>query len=147
MSKQTEQALLAWESEGRDPCDDLHHHFTEWGRWDWCEIADETLRVYNLMLEDEAENGSLVDGFFSAAAAQASHGAFAAVATALGVEARHLELALAEWYENQDAPPPPVTPAEFMRKIQEAKQWCIDLDAVELDVDGSTIPERRDVDD
>lgn len=133
MSADSEKVLLDWESDDRDPGDDLHRHFEDYGRWDWCDISDEGRRVWNLMFNDEIEEWSPQDGVFSAIAAQASHGAFAAVAAALGVDMEALRHAAAEWYENQDNLPPPVSPEQFMAKCVEAAQWLKDLRAGKFD--------------
>jgi len=135
MSATTEAALRGWENDDRgDTPDDLHCHFNDFGRWDWCEIATEARRVWNMMfsgklLDEDVQDDSPMDGVWGAAAAQASHGAFAAVAAALGVPARALELSLAEWYENQDNPPPPITPEELLKRCAENEQWIKDLRA------------------
>lgn len=124
MSKETEEALRDWQNIDRDPADDLHRHFGEYGRWDWCEISDEARRVWNLMFPDnEVHENSPIDGVLGAVAAQASHGAFAAVAAALGVNTDALELAVSYWYEGQDEPPKPITPEELLHRCVESKAW------------------------
>lgn len=117
MSAQTEKALLDWENEERYVSDDLHIHFTEFGRWDWPEIADEARRIYNFMLNEDVEEDSLIDGLFAAVAAQAAQGVFEAVAAAIGVNAEALQYVVAMWYERQDAPPQSSVPCENLPQM------------------------------
>ena len=81
-----------------DPADDIHAYFTASSLRDWCEVADEARRIYNLMFadtEDEfVEDGAPIDGVWTGAAAQAAHGVWAAVADALGLNKNILEATL-----------------------------------------------------
>lgn len=125
MSEQTEKVLLEWDADehnisGDDVFDALNEHFIEFGRWHWVEISDEARRVWNLMFKDKVENGSPMDGVWTAAAAQASDGAFEAMAAALGVESFALQAAIAPWLENQDCLPPPVTAKRLLDLCEEA---------------------------
>ena len=85
--------------------DAVQHQMRDFGRWDWVEVAEEGRRLWNRINDQEAEQDSPVAAVLDAVAAQAAHGAFAAVAAALGVPAAALEVAVARWYENQDQPP------------------------------------------
>jgi hypothetical protein len=123
MTTDTEKALLDWDNEERDICNDLHEHFAAFGRWDYTEVADEARRVWNLMFDADIEKGSPSNGVFSACAAQASHGAFSSVAAALGVDVMALKCVVEEWYEKQDKLPPPVSKDRFMTLLTEMKAW------------------------
>ena len=120
MSTETENALLSWYDTEDDVCDALHDHFVNLDRWEWCEIADEARRVWNLMFKDEVEMHSPMDAVWTAAAAQASYGAFAAVAAALGVKTFALQEAVAPWMENQNSPPHPIPAERLMELCEEA---------------------------
>lgn len=122
----TEAALLRWYESESDVCDDLHRHFEAFGEWDWLDVSDEARRVFNLMFPGLYEQGpveefSPIDGVWTAAAAQAAHGAFAAVAAALGVDARALEAAVQPWYEAgpHNTAPPPISAQAFVALVQE----------------------------
>lgn len=97
-----------------DVVDALHTHMTDWDRWHWCDIADEARRVWNLMFCDTVEKDSAMDAVWTAAAAQAADGAFAAVAAALGVDRFALREAVEPWLYAQDSPPPPITPQRLL---------------------------------
>ena len=125
MSNETENALKDWQNEARDSGDDLHHHFSEYGRWDWCEISDEARRVWNLMFDEDIDDDSPKDGVWTAAAAQAAEGAFSTVAAALGVDAKAFQMAIAPWYENQDEPPPAVTAERLIELCNEESAWLL----------------------
>lgn len=128
MSVETEAALKDWQNDERCVLDDLIRHFEDgFGRWDWCEIAEEARRVHNLMFHDDVEDESPTDCLWSAVAAQANHGAYAAVAAALGVDRGALERAVARWEENQDNPPAPVSPHIFMMMVGAEKRRLDEL--------------------
>jgi hypothetical protein len=103
-----------------DVADTLYSHFTDFGRWDWCEIVDETRRVWNLMFDQTVEPDSPMDAVWAAAAAQASRGTLTAVAAALGVEPFALERALSPWLDHQDSHPPPITAERLLGLCEEA---------------------------
>ena len=103
-----QQVLL--ESYNNDVSDELHKHFEDvHARWDWCEIGDEACRMYTEATGITIDDFSFLYGLFNAVAAQAAHGAYAATSAALGLDARELRIATADWYENKDTPPSPVT--------------------------------------
>lgn len=132
MSKETEEILRNWEKTDEDVGDTLHRHFGEFGRWEWLDVNAEGLRVWNLMFEEAAETFSPIDDLISAVAGQAASGAYAAMAAALGVRADALELAVAEWSEKQDCPPPPAGPEGLMLKVAE---YAAEIAADELSAD------------
>lgn len=98
-----------------DVGDALHVHFGDFGRWNWCEIANETMRIWNLMFKAGVEPDSPMDAVWTAAVAQAYDGGVAAVAAALGIDRHALREVVAPWYEHQDALPSPIPP-ELMKK-------------------------------
>lgn len=100
--------------------DALHTHFTDFQRWDWCEIADETRRIWNLMFKEGVEPDSPMDAVWTAAVAQAFDGGIAAVAAALGLDQYALRDIVAPWAEHQDALPPPITPEIMQMRCREA---------------------------
>ena len=100
--------------------DALHTHFTDFQRWDWCEIADETRRIWNLMFKERVEPDSPMDAVWTAAVAQAYDGGIAAVAAALGVDRLALREVVAHWYEHQDELPPPITAELMLKRCEEA---------------------------
>lgn len=109
-----------------DPADDIHAHFMAGKLRDWCEVAEEARRIYNLMFadtEDEfVEDDAPLDGVWSGAAAQAAHGVWAAVADALGLNKEILESTLEDWYFLHGEVPPPMTMDEFMERYKEHEQ-------------------------
>ena len=127
MSEQTEAKLRNWARDDAVTDDDMHRHMRDFGRWDWCEIADEGRRIYGVMFGEEVESGSAVDAIIGGVSAQAADGAWAAVAAALGVDAEDVRMAVADWYEKQDATPPPVSPDRFMELIAEAADFHASL--------------------
>jgi hypothetical protein len=107
---------------------DMHNHFEKFGRWDWCDVKAEGNRVYGLMFDCTVDDDSPIDDLISAVAAQAHDGAMCAVAACLGVPARTLHLAVAEWSEGQDSLPPPVVSMEaFAELIRENQKWLDEL--------------------
>ncbi len=110
--------LLANRIDGRtlayDAGEALHGYMIEHGRWQWCEIANEARRVWNLMFSDTVEKDSAMDAVWTAAAAQAADGAYAAVAAALGVDCIALRDAVEPWLLKQDSPPPPISPQRLL---------------------------------
>ena len=115
----TDEELKAWDDDDIDICDELHVHFGKWGRWDWCDIANEARRVYNVMFSDDMEDGSPIDGVITAAVAHADHMAYEAMAAALGVSATDLRCTVALWSEHQDDLPPPVSADRLMQMVAE----------------------------
>ena len=118
MSAETEKNLIDWANEDRDPVDDCHRHFRDFGAWDWTEVAFEGRRVWGLMFDNEIEEFSAMDAVIGGVAAQASYGAFCAVAAALGVHADDVMIAASYWTKKIKTEP--VGMAEFMRLIQES---------------------------
>ena len=109
------QILSALEDETIDFGDNLHRHFEDdFGRWDWCEVYEEGVRIYNLITGENVETFSPLSDIFAAVAAQAHNGAMSSVAAALGVDARDLSVVASEWAENQDDPPSPVGAEKFV---------------------------------
>ena len=110
--------MLSNRIEGRaiayDVGDALHEYMIDYGRWHWCDIADEARRVWNLMFFDTVEKDSAMDAVWTAAAAQAADGAYAAVAAALGVDCFALREAVEPWLYAQDSPPPPISPQRLL---------------------------------
>ena len=110
--------MLSNRLDGRIPVDDvgdiLHDYMIDYGRWHWCDIADEARRVWNLMFCDWVEKDSAMDAVWTAAAAQAADGAYAAVAAALGVDRFALREAVEPWLYAQDNPPPPISPQRLL---------------------------------
>jgi hypothetical protein len=129
MTKETEQKLINWENldDDEDVCDLLHKHFSEYNQWDWCEISDEARRIYNLMFDENCENNSPLDGIWTAAAALAEKGAYAAIAAAIGIDTMALKLAVAPWYENQDDLPKPVSIEKFIELCEEETKYLSEL--------------------
>ncbi|MDH4216465.1 MAG: hypothetical protein OEV26_04425 [Gallionella sp.] len=123
--KTMEQNLVEWKTNDRDIGDDLHRYFEdEFGRWDWCEIYEEGIRIGNLMFEENVEKFSPRAGLLAAVAAQAARGAVAQIAACLGVERQALEHAIAEWSEDQDSLPPPIS-AEKLLVICAEQAECL----------------------
>lgn len=124
MSKETEHALKNFDAEDAFSQDDLHHHFEEFAARDWCSIADEGLRIWNLMFEEGIESESPKDAVFNAIAAKASSGAFESVAAALGVDARALEAAVEPWYMKDQAAQSlaPVAPGRLLEMIEKSTE-------------------------
>jgi hypothetical protein len=98
--------------------DALFEHYGTFGRWDWCEITNETRRIWNLLFVTEVENGSPMDYVWAAAIAQAYYGGVHAAAASLGLDKFGFQHAIAPWAEHQDAPPPPITAEELIRRCE-----------------------------
>lgn len=109
-----------------DPADDIHAHFNSTNLRDWCEVADEARRIYNLMFADTpdeiVEDGAPIDGIWTGAAAQAAHGVWVAVADALGLEEKILQGVMEDWYMLHGDVPPPMTMDEFQKRYKEEEQ-------------------------
>lgn len=86
----------------RIPEEAFYRHFDATGlRYDE-EIGIEAGRLLALGLEfDRIETGSPIDCVISSACTRAAHGAFVAVADALGVDVSDLKCAVAHWYEDR----------------------------------------------
>ena len=117
----TDEELKNWEKSDSDINDELHNHFSTWGRWDWTEIAGEALRVHNVMFGDDIEDDSPIDAVTTAAIAHADHMAYEAMAAAIGVNATHLRCTVARWSENQDKLPAPVSVERLLDMIKETR--------------------------
>ncbi len=118
MSKKTEQAIENWETSDTDMLDDICIHFDEVNVWDWCDVADEGLRIWNIAFPEwSAEPNSPVDAILTGVAATAAKGAYSFVAACLGVNARSLELVVAHWSEYQ------LSPEELMHLCKEHDKW------------------------
>jgi hypothetical protein len=111
-----ENRIREWRTGDSDICDDLHWHFTEGGLRDWCDIGKEGFRLWNVMFpEHQIEEHSPIDGLLHAVAAQGQHGAYAAVASALGVSELTIRCVFERW---EDKSQKPVTPTELIELIQ-----------------------------
>lgn len=97
----------------------LYEHFEAYNRWNWCEIADETRRIWNLLFDTDVENESPMDFVWAAAIAQAYYGGVHAAAACLGLDKYGFQHAIAPWAEHQDALPPPITAEELVRRCEE----------------------------
>ena len=106
--------------------DDIHTYFESTKLRDWCEVADDARRIYNLMFadipEEEVEDGAPLDGIWTGASAQAAHGVWTAVADALGLNKSVLEGVMEDWYLVGGGVPPPMTIDEFVKRYKETEQ-------------------------
>ncbi len=95
---ETERRILKWDDpdDGSDTCDLIHKHFTECsGKFEtWSDVADEGLRLWNMMFSDNIEEGSPTDGVLTGIAAAGYELAIAHVASQLGVSGYAVECAL-----------------------------------------------------
>ena len=116
MSKVTETLVLLWENQDSDLLSDsLVLHFKNHDRWFWRDVAEEGLRVYNMMFEENAEKCSPLDSLITNVAASAADGVFAAIAAAMGVRSSDLECAVSRWYDDQDI----ATPAIGLERLRQ----------------------------
>lgn len=102
-------------------------------------VAHETLKdaewfadqVFEIITgkREPIEHGGVTDLIASGAAAQASYGAIAAVAAALGVDAKAFSLAIAPWMENKKNPPPPIGIAGLANAIEDSERHLAALSA------------------
>jgi hypothetical protein len=115
---ETEKRILKWDDpeDTSDTCDLIHKHFQEHeGAFiDWTEVANEGVRLYGLMFEEDVEASSPVDGVFSGVAAAAYCLAIAKVAKQLGVTEFAVHCAL-ETERSDDAD-------GFVRECKQPKQ-------------------------
>jgi len=102
------EELKNWETTEEELGSLLHEHFEDFGKWSWCEIAEEGRGVWNEMFNEDVQEDSPIDGIISAVAAQAGEAAFVAVATMLGVDVKGFRYLVDYWYEFQDNVPPPL---------------------------------------
>ena len=127
--KTMEQNLVEWETNDRDTGDDLHRYFDdEFVRWDWCEIYREGIRVGNLMFEENVEDYSPRADLLAAIAAAAADGVLAHIAACLGVGKEALQLAIAEWSEDQDNLPPSISAEKLLAMCAEQAEWLRNLE-------------------
>lgn len=101
-------------------CDQVERH--------WVEISNEGNRVLELITGDEVGEWSPADSVITGVAAASHHGAMAAVAAALGVDADDLERAVGPWTEtNRESYPDervdPVTPERLKALIDANAVW------------------------
>src|SRR5262245_53877288 len=87
---EVEARLMQWKNrseERADTQDDLHLHFEAFGVHDWICVGDEAMRLHEQMFGEvyEDEPRYAQEGLYKAVAAQASHGACAAIAAMLGL--------------------------------------------------------------
>jgi hypothetical protein len=115
---ETEKAILKWDDpeDTSDTCDLIHKHFEEHGGAfsDWTEVANEGVRLYGLMFEEDVESWSPLDGVLSGVAASAYCLAIAKVAKQLGVSELAVHCAL-ETERSDDAD-------GFVRECKQFKQ-------------------------
>lgn len=126
----TRESLADWDNVKKDIGDDLIVYFQyTYGKWDWCEIYREGLSIWELMFNEKIDVFSPAGEVIAAVAAQAMHGAFSAVAAAIGIKEDELLHAVDEWYEGQDHLPPPVGYDGLKAKVEESRKWLADLEA------------------
>jgi len=116
VSKVTETLMLLWEN--ADPellSDGLALHFQNYDRRSWKEVADEGLRIYDMLLGTSAERSAGLDSLLASVAASAAEGVFAAIAAAIGVRSSALECAVSRWYDDQDI----ATPAIGLERLRQ----------------------------
>ncbi|NJO12290.1 MAG: hypothetical protein HC872_01130 [Gammaproteobacteria bacterium] len=116
MSKVTETLVLLWESEHPDLLSDgLGLHFKNHGRWFWKDVADEGLRIYEMLLGPHTEKVAALEPLMTSVAAAAAEGVFSAIAAAIGVKSSALECAVSRWYDDQDV----ATPAIGLERLRQ----------------------------
>lgn len=122
--------LLAWEDDDRDPTNDVHNHFEAFGRWDWIEVAEEGIAIWNVMFDEQVEQDSAMGAVFYGVAAQGAHGAWATVAAALGVDPEHLRIACYD-FEFQDDLPPPIGGEALVALARKEGEALANADSIE----------------
>jgi hypothetical protein len=100
--------LFAENQNSRRLLDALVLHFKNHDRWYWRDVADEGVRVYNIMFNENAERHSPLDSLIANIAASAASGVFTAIAAAMGVKTSALECAVSRWYDGQDMATPAI---------------------------------------
>ena len=92
--------ILKWDdpNDDSDTCDLIHRHFTEISATleDWGDVADEGLRLWKLMFEEDVESQSPIDGVLAGVAAAAYELAIEHIAKQIGVSGLAVRCAL-EW--------------------------------------------------
>jgi hypothetical protein len=85
----TEKRIMQWADEANDSdtCNDIHVHFDELAEKfdDWPAVADEGVRLWNMMFKDDVEQFSAIDGVIAGVAGAAYDLAIRQVAKQLGV--------------------------------------------------------------
>lgn len=93
-----EPIILRWEDVDVDEADELHLHFTaleESGQLtDWIDVTDEGRRLWNMMFDDQVEEGSAIDSVLAAVAASGYELALRHIAKQLGVSLHAVKCAL-----------------------------------------------------
>lgn len=110
-----EEKLKNWKNGNTDTYEAAMGHFSQFGSWNDGEIAEEGVRLFNLMFEAEIEQYSPMSDIFTVVAAQSANGAFLAVAKMLGVSFYDLKEAAAHWYDNKDDTPQAVLTIDDIR--------------------------------
>jgi len=110
-----EEKLKNWKNGNTDTYEAAMGHFAQFGSWNDGDIAEEGIRLFNLMFDAEIEQCSPMSDIFTAVAAQSANGAFAAVAKMLGVSFYDLKEAVAHWYDNKDDTPQGVLTIDDIR--------------------------------
>jgi len=125
----TDTEIFNWALSEDSTEDDFHQHFETFGRWNWCDVAEESRRIRSVIAVEPLHTNYAIDAVLSATAAQASFGAYAAMAAALGVDSDDLRITVAQWSERQNNPPPPVTAERLMEMVKETRQEDSDRNA------------------
>lgn len=129
MGDKAANALRNWRNEQMGPGCLVHEFMQDDGKWDWCDVVFDAQKAYELLMGEPIEHGGVTDLIASGAAAQASYGAIAAVAAALGVDAKAFSLAIAPWMENKKNPPPPIGIAGLANAIEDSERHLAALSA------------------
>ena len=100
-----EKRLLDWKSGKTDTYENAMGYFAQFESWNDGEIAEEGIRLLNVMFDLDIEQYSPIHDVIMAVAAQSANGAFSAVAQMLGVEVDDLKKAVSYWYDHKEDPP------------------------------------------
>jgi hypothetical protein len=87
-----------WDNPGTDDdvADELHRHFESFAPIHWVDLCDFSRHLYSLLMEEQMEEFSPLDGLLAAIAAQGSSGAIARIAAIVNVDPVALDLAINE---------------------------------------------------
>jgi len=112
----------------------------------WADIAEEGLRVLNVLTDDSYESDCLVDCIIGGVAAQAQTGAFNMVANMLGLDPEAFEYAVESWTEDSTAIDPKlrVTGIDvLMRAYQEGVEHKTELRSQRLNNSQDNNPKKK----
>ena len=108
----------------------MHNYYEKARPRDWLAVEEETRNFWKDLFLEEIPQFCAIHGVIASACAASAAGVWDTIAEAFGLDARYVELTLADWYERkmykgkEIAAEPPITWEEFMRRYESQKaEW------------------------